>query len=92
MASSATASFRLPDTLPRDRAVELDLVEGVLVFRASQTVRDRIEALLKKQQTAGLSESEESELDQYEELDDYLSLQNRLTRNYFLAQQKDTVG
>ena len=84
MASTATASFSLPDTLPRDRAVELDMVEGVLIFRASQTVRDRIETLLETQRSPGLTEAEENELDQYEELDDYLSLQNRLTRNYFL--------
>ena len=87
MASTATASFRLPDTLPRDRAVELDLVEGVLIFRASQTARDRIEALLEKQRSSGLTEAEENEFDQYEEFDDYLSLQNRLTRNYFLTEQ-----
>lgn len=45
MPSTAPAHFKLPDTLPRDRAVELELVEGLLIFRASQTVRDRIETL-----------------------------------------------
>ncbi len=92
MASTATASFRLPDSLPRDRAVELDLVEGVLIFRASQTAKDRIEALLEKQRSSGLTEAEENELDRYEELDDYLSLHNRLTRNHFLAEQGKIGG
>lgn len=88
----STATFSLPDTLPRDRAVELDLVEGVLVFRASQTVRKRIEALLEKQRSPGLTEAEENELDKYEELDDYLSLQNRLARNYFLTEEGKAGG
>lgn len=92
MPGTAIATFKLPDTLPRDRAVELDLVEGVLIFRASQTVRDRIETLLEKQQAHGLTEAEELELNQYEELDDYLSLQNRLARNYFLTQQEKAGG
>ncbi|MBL8188643.1 MAG: hypothetical protein JNK38_11580 [Acidobacteria bacterium] len=92
MPGTAIATFQLPDTLPRDRAVELDLVEGVLIFRASQTVRDRIETLLEKQQALGLTEAEELELSQYEELDDYLSLQNRLARNYFLTQQEKAGG
>jgi len=82
---AAPVSFRLPDTLPRDRAIELELVEGVLIFRASQTVRDRIETLLDKQHSVGLTEAEEQEMDQYEELDDYLSYQNRLTRNHYWA-------
>lgn len=92
MANTANTAFSLPDTLPKDRAVELDLVEGVLIFRASQTVRDRIQTLLEKQLSSGLTETEESELDKYEELDDYLSLQNRLARNYFLAEQGKVSG
>lgn len=87
MTSSAPAPFSLPDTLPRDRAIELELVEGILIFRASQLVKDRIETLLDKQLSAGLTEAESQELDQYEELDDYLSYQNRLTRNHDLALQ-----
>lgn len=82
MPSTAPVSFSLPDTLPRDRAIELELVDGVLIFRASQFVRDRIETLLDKQRSVGLTEAEEREMDQYEELDDYLSYQNRLTRNH----------
>lgn len=60
MPITATASFKLPDTLPRDRAIELDMVEGVLVFRASQTVREQIENLLEKQISPGLTETEKT--------------------------------
>ena len=71
----------LPITLPRDGAVQLEFEQGVLIFRVSQAVQDRIEALLSKQSTAGLSQPEAEELEQYEDIDDYLSFTNRLLRN-----------
>ena len=77
----------LSDSLPRGGVIELAVVDGVTVFRASEAVQNRIEELLDKQKASGLSDAEEKELDQYEELDDFLSLQNRLTRNHVIAQQ-----
>jgi hypothetical protein len=71
----------LPLTLPRDGAVQLELEQGVLIFRVSQAVQDRIETLLSKLSTADLSQSEAEELEQYEDIDDYLSFTNRLLRN-----------
>ena len=71
----------LPASLPRDSAVELEVEEGVLVFRASKIAQERIENLLEKQKTSKLTDLEETELDRYEEIDDYLSFLNRLTRN-----------
>ena len=71
----------LPVTLPRDRAVQLELEEGVLVFRVSQAVQDHIEALLHKQRSDSLTLDEAYELQQYEDLDDYLSFVNRLVRS-----------
>jgi hypothetical protein len=71
----------LPPTLPRDGAVQLDLEEGVLIFRVSAVVQERIEALLHKQRDATLSTDEALELDQYEDIDDYFSFLNRLLRN-----------
>jgi hypothetical protein len=71
----------LPITLPRDGAVQLEIEQGVLIFRVSQAVQDRIEALLSKQRAADLSEAEAEELAQYEDIDDYLSFTNRLLRN-----------
>ena len=76
----------LPLTLPRDGAIELE--QGVLVFRASEAVQERIEALLHRQRTAQLTEEEAQELQQYEEIDDYLSFLNRLMRNLAQAQQQ----
>ncbi|NEQ86132.1 MAG: hypothetical protein F6K26_40445 [Moorea sp. SIO2I5] len=71
----------LSRSLPLDGAVRIDLVEGVPIFRASSFVIERIERLLSKQKEAALTEEEEKELDGYEELDDYLSLVNRMIRN-----------
>jgi hypothetical protein len=68
----------LPNCLPLDGAVRIELVEGVPIFRASVTVMERIATLLAKQKESSLTLEEENELDKYEELDDYLSLVNRV--------------
>ncbi len=78
----------LPDTLPIDGAVRIELEEGVPIFRASQEVQDRIEELLDKQNWATLSLEEAQELDSYEEIDDYLSFVNRTMRNLFLQENQ----
>ena len=67
--------------MPLDGAVQLELVEGVVIFRASRQVQERIEVLLDKQQSQGLTAAEEEELDCYGEIDDYLSFVNRTIRN-----------
>lgn len=71
----------LPQSMPLDGAVQLELVEGVVIFRASAQVQDRIDILLDKQQSDGLTAAEEEELDCYGEIDDYLSFVNRTIRN-----------
>jgi hypothetical protein len=71
----------LPLTLPRDGAVQLEMEDGVLIFRVSDAVQDRIESLLNKQRETALSPNEAEELEQYEDIDDYLSFTNRLLRN-----------
>jgi hypothetical protein len=79
---SALPTLRhLPASLPREGAVLLELQDGVPVLRASTAVQRRITTLLRKQQQGILSPAETTELDQYEDLDDYLSLLNRLVRN-----------
>lgn len=75
----------LPASLPAENAVRIELVEGVPIFRASTIVQQRIEALLERQQDGQLSVDEERELDRYEEIDDYLSLLNRIVRTTYLA-------
>ncbi len=71
----------LPENLPRENAVKLELEQGVIIFRASSTVQKRVEELLEKEKSATLSPEELSELNSYEEIDDYLSHVNRLIRN-----------
>jgi hypothetical protein len=81
----------LRDTLPLEGAVRIELVEGIPMFRASTTVKNRIEELLEKQQNLPLNPDEEQELNLYEEIDDYLSFVNRTVRNLFLGQIQPTV-
>ncbi|MBW4603714.1 MAG: hypothetical protein KME29_30150 [Calothrix sp. FI2-JRJ7] len=76
----------LPNSLPIDGAVRIELVEGIPIFKASSTVQNRIEELLAKQKISSLNLDEEAELDLYEEIDDYLSFINRTIRNSFLTQ------
>ena len=77
----------LPATLPRDRAVHIELSAGALIFRVTETVQERIESLLDKERARRLTPDEAGELEQYEDLDDYLSLLNRLSRNLALASE-----
>lgn len=74
---------RLPAALPLEGAVRIELQQGVPFFKASQAVQERIETLLRQQQTAALTAAEEEELDRYEEMDDYLSFVNRTIRNFY---------
>jgi hypothetical protein len=78
----------LPTTLPLDGAIRIELEEGVPIFRASLAVQKRIEGVLDKQQQTGLTSAENTELDLYEEMDDYLSFVNRTIRN--LLQMQNT--
>lgn len=78
----------LPNSLPLDGAIRIELVEGVPIFRASSLVQGRIEALLIKQKESTFPLEEEKELDEYEELDDYLSLVNRMIRTSSLIQNE----
>ena len=75
-----TRLHRLPASLPGEGGISLELQEGVPILKASPTVQKRIEHLLRKQQEHSLSVPEQDELDSYEEIDDYLSLLNRITR------------
>jgi hypothetical protein len=81
----------LPQNLPLEGAVRMELVEGIPIFRASSLVQTRIEALLAKQQDHPLSPEEEEELDCYEDVDDYLSFVNRMVRNASLATPEPSI-
>jgi len=77
----------LPVTLPVEGAIRIELEEGIPILRASSSVQDRIEMLLRKQRESRLSIEEAEEFDRYEEIDDYLSFLNRIVRNLFQARQ-----
>jgi hypothetical protein len=77
----------LPASLPLEGAVRLELQDGVPVLRASTAVQRRIATLLRKQRNVPLSPDELMELDQYEDLDDYLSFLNRVVRNALQSSQ-----
>ncbi len=79
---------QLPASLPLEGAVRIDLQEGIPIFKASRAVQERVQALLDRMKNIGLSEEEELELDQYEEIDSYLSFVNRLIRNQMLMQSQ----
>ena len=71
----------LPVSLPRENTVEIEMEEGILIFRASKIAQPRIEQLLDKHREEKLTDLEETELDQYDEIDDYSSFLNRPTCN-----------
>jgi hypothetical protein len=68
---------RLPKTLPTEGAVSIELAQGVLVFRASRFFMERIEILTAKKNVAELTSEELQELQDYEELNNYLSWVNQ---------------
>jgi len=82
----------LAKSLPLEDAVRIELREGVPVFCAQSRIQERIEELLEKQPTSSLTEGEERELLQYEELDEFLSLVNRLVRNSMRAGGEAGIG
>ena len=71
----------LVKALPMDDVVRIEPCEGVPIFRATPRVQERIEDLLEKQTEGPLDEGEARELEAFAELDDLLSLVNRLVRN-----------
>ena len=83
---------RLPETLLRDGAIHLELEQGIVIFRASVSVQERINELLDKQKANTLAAEEERELLEYEEVDDYLSHVNRLIRNLSQSSEDDLAA
>ena len=75
---------RLPNSLPSEGSIGLELVKGVLVFRISTKIQERIETLIAQKTDSALTSEEATELEQYEELVDYLNLVNERMRKAFL--------
>ena len=82
----------LPKALPLDNVVRIELQEGIPIFRASAWLQKRIQTLLDKKQEGSLTTNENRELDSYEEIDDYLSLVNRIVRNLSLTKPSQLLN
>ncbi len=82
----------LPKNLPLDGAIAITLQDGVMIFRASQNIQQRIENLLDKREENPLTETEEQELDDFAAIDDYLSFVNRMIRNNFLMTSESSLA
>jgi hypothetical protein len=52
----------LPKNLPLDGAIAITLQDGVMIFRASQNIQQRIENLLDKREETGVIKSEMGEI------------------------------
>ena len=85
-ASIITPTLALAQNLPLDGAIAIELQDGIMIFRASHHIQERIENLLNKQQEILLTAIENQELDSYAEIDDYLSFVNRMIRNSFIVE------
>ena len=75
---------RLPNSLSIEGSIGIDLVKGLLVFHISTKIQDRIETLIAQKTESALTSEEETELDQYQQLVDYLNLVNETIKKAFL--------
>ena len=75
---------RLPNSLSIEGSIGIELVKGLLVFRISTKIQDRIETLIAQKTESALTSEEETELDQYQQFVDYLNLVNETIKKAFL--------
>ena len=75
---------RLPNSLRSEGSIGIELVKKLLVFRISTQIQDRIETLIAQKTASALTAEEETELDQYQQLVDYLNLVNETIKKAFL--------
>lgn len=81
----------LPNSLPSEGSVRIELVNGLLIFSASLKTQERIKNLTAQQQASSLTSEEQTELDGYREFISYLSLVNETMNNAFLYPLRGTV-
>jgi hypothetical protein len=74
---------RLPNSLPSEGSIGIELVKGVLVFRISTKIQEPIETLTAQKTESALTSEEARELDQYQQLVDYLNLVNETIKKAF---------
>jgi hypothetical protein len=73
---------QIPNSIPAEGSIRIEVVEGIPIFRSTKAVQERIQTLLQKKSDYGLTTEEIEELDWFEEIDDYLSFFNRMARNH----------
>ena len=74
----------LPNSLPLKGSIGIELVKGLLVFRISTKIQEQIETLIVQKTESALTSEEATELEQYQELVDYLNLVNETMKKAFL--------
>jgi hypothetical protein len=77
--------------LPSEGSIRIELVKGLLVVRISTKIQERIETLTARKTESALTSEEATELEQYQELVDYLNLVNETMRKAFLYPLHGTV-
>lgn len=82
---------RLPNSLPSEGSIRIELVKGLLVFRISTKIQERIETLIAQKTESALTSEEATELEQYQQLVDYLNLVNETIKKAFLYPLQGTV-
>jgi len=82
---------RLPNSLLSEGSISIELVKGLLVFPISTKIQDRIETLIAQKTESRLASKEATELEQYQELIDYLNLVNETIKKAFLYPLHGTV-
>jgi len=75
---------RLPNSLSLEGSIGIELAKGLLVLRISTKIQERIETLIAQKTESDLTSEEATELEQYQELVDYLNLVNETMRKAFL--------
>jgi hypothetical protein len=75
---------RLPNSLSSEGSIGIELVKGLLVFRISTKIQERIETLIAQKTESALTSEEATELEQYQELVDYLNLVNDSNSQFLL--------
>lgn len=75
---------RLPNSLSLEGSIGIELVKKLLVFRISTKIQERIETLIAQKTESALTSEETTELDQYQQLVDYLNLVNETIKKAFL--------
>jgi len=82
----------IPSSFPTEGALSLEIREGIPIIRSSSIIQNKIDRLINKQKEYGLSPDETDEFDYFEQIDDYISLVNRITRNIFLEKDSNILN